>query len=232
MTCDVMGGLYLAYDLLGGENGPLARLTKCVNYTLLMTLLLLTTMGLKFALIVGVAFGTAMGLHMDRVGRGIPDTNLFYAANGLLTGVAITCAFLLYTSPALAIVMGLFVFALSIVLPKCSVSPATIYQSAKRPQLNWKTLMLAVVVATIAFGSGLLSVSITHGDARSIHFVLKFALTFGAAVLAVTTLSPLIEWYSDNLPPKSFGTGGVILFICGFVIQAIPSFATIFDLAK
>src|SRR5690348_14972433 len=36
--CDVMGGLYLAYDLLGGNNGPLCTLTRVVTYTLFFCL--------------------------------------------------------------------------------------------------------------------------------------------------------------------------------------------------
>jgi hypothetical protein len=84
----------------------------------------------------------------------------------------------------------------------------------------------------IATGSGLLGASIAHGDAKTINFVIRFGLTFGFAIFVVSTVSPLIEWYSDNLPPQTFGTAGVVLFIIGFVIQAIPSVATIFDVAK
>lgn len=232
MTCDVMGGLYLAYDLLGGENGPLARLTKMVNYSVLMTLLFLIPMGLKFSLIVGIAFGTALGLHFDRAGRSIPDTNKFLLASALLRSIAIAVAICVTSSYGLAIVMGVLVFIMSWVLPKFRISPATIYQSSTKPQLHWKQLVIAIAVAGAALSSGLLGASITHGDAETILFVIKFALTFGMAILVVTTLSPLIEWYSDHLPPKSFGTAGIILFISGFIIQAIPSFATIFDMTK
>lgn len=84
----------------------------------------------------------------------------------------------------------------------------------------------------VSIASGLIGASIAHGDARTIGFVLKFGLTFGSAIFVVSIVSPLIEWYSDNLPPQSFGTAGVMLFIIGFVIQSIPSFATIFDVTK
>ncbi len=232
MTCDVMGGLYLAYDLLGGENGPLALLTKILNYSVLMTLLFVFPMGLKFALIVGFGFGTALGLHFDRFGRSIPDSNEFLVSVALLRGAAITLAVWLNASPVLAAIMGVLVFIMSIVLPKLKISPTAVYQSAKRPQLNVKQLGVAGVLVCVALGSGLFGASITHGDSHTIQFVLKFALAFGFTILVVTSLSPLIEWYSDHLPPQSFGTAGVILFICGFFIQAIPSFATIFDVAK
>lgn len=233
MTCDVMGGLYLAYDLLGGENGPLARLTKVVNYSVLLTLLFVTTMGLKFSLIVGFAFGTALGLHFDRAGRNIPDTGKFLLGTAFLRASAITAAVLLKENNIiLAGVMGALVFLMSFVLPKLKISPTQLYISAKKPQLNLKQLGIAAVLMFVAVGSGLFGASIAHGDSQTIGFVVKFGLTFGFSILIVTSVSPLIEWYSDNLPPQSFGTAGIALFITGFVIQAIPSFATIFDATK
>lgn len=232
MTCDVMGGLYLAYDLLGGENGPLARLTKVVNYSVLMTLLFLTTMGLKFSLIVGFAFGTALGLHFDRAGRNIPDTTKFLLFTAVLRGAAIASAVWLKENCLLGLVMGAIVFTMSMTLPMLKISPLSLYQSGKKPQLNLKQLSIAAVLMLVAIGSGLAGASIVHGDSQTVGFVMKFGLTFGFAILVVTSVSPLVEWYSDNLPPQSFGTAGIALFITGFIIQAIPSFATIFDATK
>ena len=49
---DVLGSLYLAYDLLGGPHGPLRLLTRVVTYSIL------------FGLGLGVLFGVASGLSM------------------------------------------------------------------------------------------------------------------------------------------------------------------------
>lgn len=232
MTCDVMGGLYLAYDLLGGENGPLSVLTKIVNYSVLLTLLMFPTMGLKFALIVGFGFGTALGLHFDRVGRSIPDTTKFLLLTALLRCVAIVVAVGMTASPIVGSVMGVLVFIMSMVLPKFNISPTALYQSSKRPQLNLKQLGVAGALLLVAIFSGLFGASIAHGDVHTFQFVMRFAVTFGFSILIVTSFSPLIEWYSDHLPAKSFGTAGIALFIAGFVIQSLPSFATIFDMTK
>lgn len=232
MTCDVMGGLYLAYDLLGGENGPLARLTKIVNYSVLLVLLFLTTMGFKFALIVGLAFGTALGLHFDRAGKGIPDTNKFLLFTAILRAVAVTTAVWIKENHVLGLVMGALVFIMSMVLPRLKVSPTQLYNTGKKPQLTWRQVIIAFILMAVAITSGLVGASIAHGDARTIGFVIKFGLTFGFAIFVTSIISPVIEWYSDNLPPQSFGTAGVALFIIGFVIQSIPSFATIFDMTK
>src|SRR5205807_7758108 len=49
-VCDVLGGLYLAYDLLGGNNGPLRTLTRVVTYSLIISLML-TINGFLFSLV-------------------------------------------------------------------------------------------------------------------------------------------------------------------------------------
>lgn len=232
MACDVLGGLYLAYDLLGGENGPLAQLTKIVNYSVLMILLFLFPMGLKFSLIVGIAFGTALGMQFDRIGKNIPDTNRFLFGVATLRAVATGIAVSLKAPLVLAIVIAVGVFTMSIVLPKMRISPTTLYQSSKKPQLNFKQLAIAFILAATATAVGVFGASITGGDKSTVYFSVLFGITFGMAVMVVTTVSPLIEWYSDHLPQKSFGTAGVFLFISGFIIQAIPSVATIFDAAK
>src|SRR5579871_6104438 len=53
-SLDVMGALYLAYDLLGGEHGPLRTLTRGVTYG--------TLFGLGYGLALGPVFGLACGL--------------------------------------------------------------------------------------------------------------------------------------------------------------------------
>ena len=52
-SLDVLGALYLAYDLLGGEHGPLRTLTRGVTYGALF--------GLGYGLALGPVFGLASG---------------------------------------------------------------------------------------------------------------------------------------------------------------------------
>jgi hypothetical protein len=51
-VCDVLGGLYLAYDLLGGTNGPLRTLTRVVTYSLI------------FSVGYGLPFGPLKGVEL------------------------------------------------------------------------------------------------------------------------------------------------------------------------
>jgi hypothetical protein len=54
-TClDVLGSLYLAYDLLGGQHGPLRLLTRAVTYSIVF--------GVGYGLGLGLVFGLAAGI--------------------------------------------------------------------------------------------------------------------------------------------------------------------------
>src|SRR6266478_1130456 len=55
---DVLGGLYLAYDLLGGQYGPLRLLTKLVTYSIVFGI----GYGIGLGFFFGVASGAATGI--------------------------------------------------------------------------------------------------------------------------------------------------------------------------
>src|SRR5580698_3766661 len=57
---DMIGALYLAYDLLGGEHGPLRTLTRGVPYGVLFG----PGYGLPLGLVFGLASGRAHGLTL------------------------------------------------------------------------------------------------------------------------------------------------------------------------
>lgn len=73
--CDMMGGLYLAYDLLGGYNGPLRTVTRVVTYTLIFCLgygipfglLFGPSKGVELGLVVGIGLGVILGLEYAHV---------------------------------------------------------------------------------------------------------------------------------------------------------------------
>src|SRR5512140_321879 len=68
-TClDVLGSLYLAYDLLGGQHGPLRLLTRAVTYSIVF----------------GIGYGLGLGLGLGLV---------FGLASGIGTGITLTIEF-------------------------------------------------------------------------------------------------------------------------------------------
>src|SRR5436853_7706726 len=63
---DVLGGLYLAYDLLGGQHGPLRLLTRIVTYSLVFGIGYGIGFGFFFGLVCGAATGITIALELHR----------------------------------------------------------------------------------------------------------------------------------------------------------------------
>src|SRR5215469_4651631 len=79
---DVMGSLYLAYDLLGGQHGPLRLLTRAVTYSIVFGI------GYGFGLAAGITTGVTLSIELSRAARGLrhyslPWEALFSALRGL-----------------------------------------------------------------------------------------------------------------------------------------------------
>src|SRR5579864_9753514 len=70
-TClDVTGSLYLAYDLLGGQHGPLRLLTRAVTYSIIFGVGYGLGLGLFFGLVAGLAWGITISIEFNRASRG------------------------------------------------------------------------------------------------------------------------------------------------------------------
>src|SRR6266852_4411791 len=66
---DVLGGLYLAYDLLGGEHGPLRLLTRMVTYSIVFGIGYGIGLGFFFGVASGAATGITIAIELHRTSR-------------------------------------------------------------------------------------------------------------------------------------------------------------------
>ena len=94
-TClDVLGSLYLAYDLLGGQHGPLRLLTRAVTYSIIFGIGYGLGLGLFFGVVSGIATGLTISIEMNRAARGLEHYSLaweavFSAIRGLAFGAGL-----------------------------------------------------------------------------------------------------------------------------------------------
>src|SRR5277367_1405434 len=91
---DVLGSLYLAYDLLGGQHGPLRLLTRIVTYSIVFGVGYGIGLGPFFGLVAGGAIGLTMAIELNRVSRGLkhfslPWEGLFSAIRALGFGIGL-----------------------------------------------------------------------------------------------------------------------------------------------
>src|SRR6267378_2495814 len=85
-TClDVLGSLYLAYDLLGGQHGPLRLLTRAVTYAVVFGIGYGLGLGLLFGLASGIATGITLAIEFSRASRGLDHYSLFW--EGLFSAI-------------------------------------------------------------------------------------------------------------------------------------------------
>src|SRR5882672_6078650 len=88
-TClDVLGTLYLAYDLLGGEHGPLRLLSRAVTYSMVFGIGYGVGLGAFFGVVAGIATGVTIAIELHRTARhrdhyALPWEAFFSAIRGL-----------------------------------------------------------------------------------------------------------------------------------------------------
>ncbi|MBX9570203.1 MAG: hypothetical protein K2X77_14995 [Candidatus Obscuribacterales bacterium] len=228
MLLDAAGGLFLAYDLLGGEKGPLSTFTRMFTYSCLSVLFYGLAMGLRFGLIVGISIGSCLGLHLERLGKDKKDTPLFMFSISLVRAVALGSAVYLEGHPIVATIGGCVVFAASMLLPFFKLGPAMLIEkSSKKPSLNKKKVGFAVLLGALVACTDILCVQFANVTKQDMSHMVRLSATVVMATLIISAISPTIEWYADNVEPKVLGYLGTILFIVGFMLQAFPSLVTV-----
>jgi len=90
----VLGGLYLAYDLLGGQHGPLRLLTRIVTYSIVFGIGYGLGLGLFFGVVSGAATGITIAIELHRMGSrnnhySLPWQALFSAIRGVAFGAGL-----------------------------------------------------------------------------------------------------------------------------------------------
>src|SRR5881392_882729 len=93
-SLDVLGSLYLAYDLLGGQHGPLRLLTRAVTYSVVFGVGYGLGLGPFFGLASGIATGITLSIEFSRASRGLdhyslPWEGVFSAIRGFAFGAGL-----------------------------------------------------------------------------------------------------------------------------------------------
>src|SRR5262249_2250949 len=79
-SLDVLGAMYLTYDLLGGEAGPVRTLTRAGTYGALFGTGYGLGLGPVFGLVNGAAHGLTLAWEFSRASRKGPNPGVWYDA--------------------------------------------------------------------------------------------------------------------------------------------------------
>src|SRR5580704_10784385 len=200
-SLDVLGSLYLAYDLLGGQHGPLRLLTRAVTYSIVFGVGYGIGLGLFFGLASGLATGVTVSIELNRAARGLPHYSLpweglFSAIRGLAFGAG------LYRILGLeyAIAFGTLITIGQIFVYSRGLRPAIDYAASRRPRLTrrqfWGTVLRTVGYTAAAL---LCSIFVHHVD-HAWLFAIRVGLVTGLVTGVGAAVIPYIDFYADNLP--------------------------------
>lgn len=230
-TClDVLGTLYLAYDLLGGEHGPLRLLTRAVTYSIVFGIGYGLGLGFFFGVVAGAATGVTVAIELHRAARhhdhySLPWEALFSGVRGLgfaaglfhMVGLRFAVAFgvLITIGPVFAYSRGM--------------RPGMDYEASRRPRLTPRQLR-GTVVRTLGYSAaavvcGIFAQHLEHPW----WFALRVGLVTGVVTGAGIALNPYIEYYADHLPERVLGALGITFILCGFVLQSFQYWVALLD---
>ena len=230
ISLDVLGSLYLAYDLLGGQHGPLRLLTRAVTYSVVFGIGYGIGLGLFFGLASGIATGITIAIELNRAARGIdhyplPWEAFFAAIRGIAFGAG------LYPIGGFG-----FAFAFAIIITIGQVfayargmRPAIDYTASRRPRFTKRQFWGTVLRALGYIATALICSSLIHHVDHAWSFALRVGLVTGIVTAVGITVNPYIEYYADNLPERRLGVFGIGLILCGFTLQSIQYWLALLD---
>ena len=234
VVLDVLGGLYLAYDLLGGEHGPLRTLTRAVTYGLYFSLAYGLPFGLAFGLVTGLGLGLLLGLEFAGITPGlmekktehaVPLSILFFGAlRGMVLGVAAGLAF----GATFGIAFGLLSALGIIAVYRLRFSPADDYQTTAWPHLRWHVFQ-ASVMRGLAIGCAAVIAGILTQGTEGVLRGLAIGIVVTLVGVVLSTVSPFVEWWADHLPARRLGAFGAVLLLIGLGLSSLQYWVTIFD---
>jgi hypothetical protein len=230
-TClDVIGSLYLAYDLLGGQHGPLRLLTRAVTYSIVFGVGYGLGLGLWFGLAAGLATGITISVELNRAARGLQPYPLW--GEGIFSAIrAAAFGAALYRSLGLGFA-GAFAALITmgqVVAYWHGVRPAMEYAATGRPRLS-RRLAWGIVMRTVGYIATALvcSALVQHVD-HAWRFAIRVGLVTGVVTGIGGAVIPMIEYYAEKLPERRMGAAGIVLILCGFALQSFQYWVVVLD---
>jgi hypothetical protein len=232
---DVLGSLYLAYDLLGGPHGPLRLLTRAVTYSILFGLGYGLGLGLLFGVASGLASGVTVAIELNRTSKrqdhySLPWEALFSAIRASAFSAALYPKVGLRFAVLYAVLLtgGQISAYLRGVRPSLRLTAQ--HKGSRAPRFP-RVLLWATVVRTVGYIAAAL---ICSAIVRHVEHPWLFATRLGVVTGLVTgvgmAFSPHIEYYADHLPQRRMGVFGVALMFFGFALQSLQYWLAVFDI--
>ncbi|MGA2736036.1 MAG: hypothetical protein ABSG65_01150 [Bryobacteraceae bacterium] len=231
-SLDVLGALYLAYDLLGGEHGPLRTLTRGVTYGALFGAGYSLALGPVFGLATGGAHGVTLAWEFSRASRRGPKPGFWYdAAMSAIRGAGFALGAAYLYGATFGFIFGALSTVGQILAYRAGIRPTLDYQPGTRPRLT-KRQILAAVNRTAGYAiAGYISALAAHEPANALSVGVRTGLAIGVVTATANACMPFIEWNADHVPEKRMGVFGIGLILIGFALQSIQYWVALLDVS-
>jgi hypothetical protein len=228
---DVLGGLYLAYDLLGGQHGPLRLITRVVTYSIVFGVGYGIGLGFFFGLASGAATGITVAIELQRTAYkqdhySLPWEALFSA----IRGFAFSAGLYRMVGIPFAITFGALITAGQVLAYSRGMRPGLDYAANRKPRLTRRQFWGAIVRTVGYIATALVCSALVRHIDHAWSFAVRIGLVTGLVTAVGTTVNPYIEYYADRLPERRLGVFGIVLLLCGFALQSVQYWLALLDI--
>ena len=231
ISLDVLGGLYLAYDLLGGEHGPLRLLTRAVTYSIVFGVGYGLGLGLFFGIASGAATGITIAIELNRTAR----TNSHYPFGwevvfSAVRSIAFGAGLYRIVGLPFAVAFAALNTAGQAIAYWHGVRPSLDYAASRRSRLTKRQFGAALARTVGYIVTALVCSAMVQRIDHPWLLALRVGLVTGLVTAIGSALNPLIEYYADSLPARRLGVFGIWLVFLGFLLQSIQYWVVILDI--
>jgi len=207
-------------------------LTRAVTYSLIFGIGYGLGLGLFFGLASGIATGVTTSIELNRAARGLDHHSLFMEGffggiRGLAFGAGLYRTLGLWYALTFAILVTLGqIFAYS-----RGMRPAIDYEASRRPRFTRRQFWGTVTRTLGYLATALICSALVHHVEHAWLFAIRVGLVTGIVTGVGQALNPYIEYYAENLPERRLGAFGIALILCGFVLQSVQYWFSLFDIS-
>jgi len=229
-SLDVLGALYLAYDLLGGEHGPLRTLTRAVTYGVLFGTGFGLALGPVFGLTSGLAHGITLAWEYSRASRHEPQPGFWVdTAMSAIRGCGFGLGASYLFGARFGITFGFLSAAGQVLAYRIGIRPTVGYKPATRPRVT-RFLLLAALNRAVGYAAaGYVSSLVAWQPEHAIAVGLNAGLAIGVVTAIAGSFTPFVEWTADHVPERRMGVLGIGLILIGFTLQSVQYWVAFLD---
>jgi hypothetical protein len=219
VVLNALGGLYMAYDLLGAKHGPLRLISRLLTYCAIFGLGYAAMLGPWFGIAGVIVMGPTIEYQLWRRARGLQPTNPEWTAMATLRGLAFGFAGWLSVGRDFGIAFGILSAVVMHLAYEFGLG-TNAYRAYQRPRLEGRLVRGGLIRGVLVGLAGVVSGAITGRSEALLHGV-QIGIVVGILNTTVTILSPPVEWWADNLPDRALGGYGAFLLLVGSAMQTV-----------